>query len=433
MLNDKGIVLPLTLIVMVAIGALTLGLLSLSAMEPQTSRNLSDATQARYAAEAGLEAGFNTLATNLNWTTTYLTSANSATGVTLASGAAIGTLSASRGTYTVRMRNDHQAGDAVITGVTPLEAAFNADANGVVILTSTGTVGNATKTLRAAVKRTQFPPGFFPGALNFPGNEAEVTFSNDLFQIDGRGYHTDGTLDASCASVYGISVSTVLPSSNPGANEATVEAALSSTQKDNVQGKKQNAAQAGQGNNTIAADPVLTPTYITNFINKAKSAAEVVMQSHQPSGLSYSDIGSTCASDPNSATCWGTAANPKVVWIRGDPDPTSMFSALQVSGNSEGHGILIVEDGDFRITGDFKWHGAIIVTGNYVGLGFLGGGTQTVYGAVISNETSSDPGYKEGVLTGNAKIRYSCDALAEAMNDRKLVSLTNWKDLAPGE
>jgi len=56
-----------------------------------------------------------------------------------------------------------------------------------------------------------------------------------------------------------------------------------------------------------------------------------------------------------------------------------------------------------------------------------------VYGAVISNETSSDPGYKEGVLTGNAKIRYSCDALAEAMNDRKLVSLTNWKDLAPGE
>lgn len=432
MLNDKGIMLPLTLIVMITIGALTLGLLSLSAMEPQISRNLSDATQARFAAEAGLEWGYNTLANNLNWSG-YLSSANSATGTTLATNAAIGTLNASRGTFTVRVRNDNLAGDAVITGVTPLETTHSADSNGAVILTATGASGGASKTLRAAVKKILFPSGFFPGALNFPGNEAEVTFNSETFEVDGRGYHTDGTLDSGCSTVYGISVSTVLPSSNPGANESVVQNALSSTQKDNVKGKKQNSAQAAQGDNTIAADPVLTPAYITNFINKAKASAQVVMQSHQPSGLSLSDIGSTCTSDPNSSTCWGTASDPKVVWIKGDPDPTSMFSALQVSGNSEGHGILIVEDGDFRITGNFKWHGAIIVTGQWVGVGFLGGGTQTVYGAVISNETATDPGFKEGVLTGNAKIRYSCDALAEALNTPKLVTLTNWKDLAPGE
>jgi hypothetical protein len=212
------------------------------------------------------------------------------------------------------------------------------------------------------------------------------------------------------------------------------ENALASSQQDNVKGKREDAALAGEGNNTVAPDPVLTPQYISNFINSAKQSADIVMDSLQANnGLSFSNIGSTCASDWNSQTCWGTADKPKIVWIRGQADPSSMFSALQVSGNTEGHGILIVEDGDFRVSGNFLWHGAIIVTGNWVGVGYLGGGNQTVYGAVISNETSTDPGFKEGVVTGNAKIRYSCEALAQAMNSRKFVTATNWKDLAPGE
>jgi Tfp pilus assembly protein PilX len=430
--NERGIVLPLTLIVMVAIGALTLGLLSLSAMEPQISRNLSDAAQARYAAEAGLESGYNTLVNAATWST-YLTSADASTGTLLASTAPIGTLGASRGTFTVRVRNDNQAGDPAITGESPIEATHSADANGVVILTSTGAVGNATKTLRAAVKRLIFPPGFFPGALNFPGNEAEVTFNGNSFEVDGRGWHTDGTLDGGCSNAYGISVSTALPAASPGANEGVVETALSGSQQDNVKGAKQNPALAGEGNNTVVGDANLTPAYIAAFINAAKNSADIVMESHQPSGLSYSNIGSTCAADPNGQTCWGTADTPKIVWIKGDPDPTSAFSALQLSGDTEGHGILIVEDGDLRISGNFLWHGAIIVTGQYVGVGFLGGGFQTVYGAVISNETSTDPGYKEGVVTGNAKIRYSCEALAEATSGKKLITLKNWKDLAPGE
>jgi hypothetical protein len=37
------------------------------------------------------------------------------------------------------------------------------------------------------------------------------------------------------------------------------------------------------------------------------------------------------------------------------------------------------------------------------------------------------------VLQGNAKIRYSCEALDNAFNNRKLTALVGWKDLAPGE
>jgi Tfp pilus assembly protein PilX len=434
MLNQRGMALPVTLIVMVAIGGLTLGLLTLSSVEPRVSKNLEEATQARFAAEAGLEWGYNFLAQNTTTWSTSLASATASTGATLVAGQAIGTLNAARGTYTVVLRNDHRNNDNLLTGVSPIEGSHNADGNGVVILTATGGIGNATKTLRAVVKRTQFPNGFFPGALNFPGNEAEVTFSGGTFNIDGRGYHTDGTLDAGCASAYGIAVSSVLPSSNPGANEAAVEGKLASTQQDNVKGKAQDPNQTAEGNNTIVANPVLTPAYINQFIDQAKASADLTLTSHQPSGLSFDAIGgSTCTSNWASQNCWGTADNPKTIWIKGDADPTSMFSALTLNGPTTGYGVLIVEDGDFRIYGDFTWHGAIIVTGNWVGVGFLGGGTQTVYGAVISNETSTDPGFKEGVVTGNAKIRYSCDALNNSLNNPKLVKLTNWKDLAPGE
>jgi len=432
MFTQRGIVFPLTLIMMMILTSLTLGLLSLSALEPAISRNLGDAAQARFAAEAGIEWAFDVISGTQDWDT-LLTGANATTGVTMVTSGTIGDLVAARGTYAVQVRNDNQTADPAITGVTPVDASATDDQNGVMIVTSTGVAGTATRTVRVAVKRLTFPPGLFPAALAFPGNEAEVTFSGNAFEVDGRGWHTDGTLDAGCSSVYGISVSTELPTSAPGANEAVVEAALSFQQKDNVRGKKQDPSGLDEGNNTIAPDPVLTPSYIQNFINKAKEAADITLISQQPDGLSFNNIGSTCASDYGSQTCWGTASAPKVVYIKGDPDPTSMFSALRLSGNTEGHGILVVEDGDLRISGNFLWHGPIIVTGQWVGVGFLGGGHQAVYGALISNETAVDPGFREGVVTGNAKVRYSCDALNQALTARKLTSIANWKELAPGE
>jgi Tfp pilus assembly protein PilX len=432
MRNERGMTLPLTLLMLLVMASLTLALLAVAGIEPRIARNLSDATQARFAAEAGLEATFDTLARTPDWNT-LLTNASATPGVLMFNNAAIGTLPAARGTYTVFMRNDTLAGDPAITGVAT-DTSPSTDANGVVIVTSTGTVNGAQKSVRAAVRRVSFPPGLFQAAFALPGNEAQVNFNGNSFEVDGRGWRMDGSgLDASCASVYGISVSSVLPSNNPGANEAVVESALSSQQQDNVKGKPQNSSQPGQGANTIAPNSVLTPTMIQTFIDQAKAAADIVLDSRQPSGLSFNNIGSSCASDPNSQTCWGTQANPKVVYIRGEPDPSSMFSALQLSGNTTGYGILIVEDGDLRISGNFAWYGPVIVTGRWVGVGFMGGGNQQIYGALISNETATDPGFYEGVMTGNSKIRYSCEALRLAATARKLTRLTNWKDLAPNE
>ena len=431
--DERGIVLPLTLLMMVVLTALTLGLLSMAAFEPVISKNLEQTTQARFAAEAGLEWAFNQVAPQGNWNQ-FLQGAT-ANGVTLTSGTPMGTLSTARGTFTVVIRNDSLAGDAAITGdsVTTPEASATADANNIVILTSTGTVGTAVKSVRAVLKKALFPNGRPPGALNFPGNEAEVAFTGNSFEVDGRGYKMDGTFDSACADRWGIAVSTALPTGTPGSNEAVVESALSSQQEDNVKGKKQDASGLAEGDNTVAAAPELDPANIQAFIDQAKNAADISLASSPPSGLSFNSIGSTCASTPNDQNCWGTASNPKIVYIKGVPDPTSAFSALQIAGNSTGYGILIVEDGDLRISGNFGWWGIIIVTGQNVGVGFLGGGNQTVYGAVISNETATDPGYREGVLQGNAKLRYSCEALDSSLNNRKLTAIVGWKDLAPGE
>jgi hypothetical protein len=423
MRNERGMVLPLTLIVMVVLSSLTLALVSLAAFEPLISRNLADGTQARFAAEAGIEAAFDVLASTPSWNT-LLANASGSGVVTLFSGRPIGTLGPGRGVYTVALRNDTLPGDPAITGVTPVDTAPTIDANGAVILTSTGQAGGATRNLRVAVKRVPSLLDVLPAALAFPGNDAQTWFSGNAFTIDGRGWKMDGSgLDAGCASVFGISVSSVLPQGNPGGNEAVVEASLSPQQKDNVTGKKQNPGLPQDwGDNTVAPDAVLTPEFVKKYIDAAKQAADVTLESFQATnGLTFTNVR------------WGTPSNPQIVYVKGEADPTSRFTALQISGNSEGYGILIVEDGDLKISGNFSWHGPIIVTGQWVGVGFLGGGNQVVYGAIISNETATDPGFYEGVMTGNATLRYSCEALRQAGILRKLTSVANWKDLAPGE
>jgi hypothetical protein len=61
-------------------------------------------------------------------------------------------------------------------------------------------------------------------------------------------------------------------------------------------------------------------------------------------------------------------------------------------------------------------------------MGTTSGTDQTIYGAVISNETSTDPLY-EGVVYADAKIRYSCQGLARATSSRRLVSMSSWQEV----
>jgi Tfp pilus assembly protein PilX len=417
--NERGTVLPVTLMIVLLLTTLAVAVTSLGMSEPQIAHNLSDSARARAVAEAGLEAAYLQVV-NAATFTALISSAPSGGEVALATNATLPGLTAAHGTYSVLVRNDYRNGDNLITGVAK-EASATADTNNRLILVATGTAGNATRTVQVMVKRTSLPPS--PAALSFPGNDANTYFSADDFEVNGNDTNVNGTA-GSCAAVYGIS--TVGTS-----NETVVQNSLSSAQKNNVKGKKQVTSGQAYGDNVIAPDATLTSAVVAAFVKDAKLAADVSLYSPSPSGLAYSSIGSSCSSNWASQTCWGTSDKPKIVYIKGDPDPTSAFSALNLSGTVTGHGILIIEDGDLKVTGNFTWHGLVIVTGQWVGLGLMGstsGTDQTVYGAVISNETSTDPLY-EGVVYADAKIRYSCEGLNRAKSSRRLVTMSSWQEV----
>ena len=65
--DERGIAVVVGLVALMTLTALVLAFLAVSAWEPQISRNLADGARARYVAEAGLEAAYDTLIANTNW------------------------------------------------------------------------------------------------------------------------------------------------------------------------------------------------------------------------------------------------------------------------------------------------------------------------------------------------------------------------------
>jgi Tfp pilus assembly protein PilX len=419
--NERGMILPITLMIMLLLTTVAVAVGSLATSEPQIARNLADAARARAVAEAGLEVAYLQVANAASFTS-LIASATGTGEVTLASNATLpGMTAAQGGTYTVTIRNDTRDGDPVITGVAK-ETSITADANNRLIMVATGNFGNGTRQVQVMVRKTALPPT--PGALNFPGNDANAAFTDDAFEVNGNDFKMDGT-NGTCAANYGITTGS-------STNETLVQSALTTAQKDNVKGKKQVASGSGQGDNTIAQDTALTQASIATFLKDVSRNADISLYSPSPGGLSYSDIGSSCSTNYASQTCWGTASKPKVVYIKGAADPTSMFTALTLNGSATGYGVLVVEDGDMKVLGNLNWKGLIIVTGQWVGVGFMGsvsGTDQFVYGSVISNETSTDPMY-EGVVYADAKLRYSCEAINNAAGARKLITMSSWTEVS---
>ena len=234
----------------------------------------------------------------------------------------------------------------------------------------------------------------------------------------------------SASPVYGISVSNLYP-----ANETQVENAAANNQQNVISGRDQASTTSppgtATGSSTIKADAALTSQAVTDFVNALKASADLVIPSSPSAPFSIRDIGATCATNLASPTCWGTPSQPKVVYVQGIvPDLQTQFTALDVAGTSTGTGILIVENGNVDINGTFRWNGPVIVTGTNVGVRYRGGGDQSVYGAVIVNETNTDgPTNLEGDVRGNASLLYSREALDLVANrlGRRLVATYAWQ------
>jgi len=438
--NEQGVALVLALMILLTLTGLVLAFLSASAFEPQISRNHSETVRARYVAEAGVEYAYDTLATNVGSWNDHLAGATCAQGAVLgAPNSSLPGLGSAHGTFTVRIRNDCKAGDDQLTGIAldtttggcdpAAPGTATRDSNCKVVVTSTGTIGTTTRTITVVIAKTAGLP--INGALAFPGSQADVSLRASSMMIDGRDTKIGdppGAPTGSAPAVYGIAVNPSFP-----ALVARLETALADGARNDVRGKdRTNPSATQRGANTISAHGALTSQAVTDFVDAAKSTADLTINASPGNASSLSNIGSTCATDLENSTCWGTSARPKVVYIRGAmPNVGTRYTSLSLAGESSGTGVLIIENGIVEIGGSFRWNGPIIATGRNVGIRFRGDGNQVVYGAAVVNEL--DPvavANIEGDAVGKPHILYSAEALGLVQNalKRRFVTTQSWSD-----
>lgn len=155
--------LPLALFALVILSGLLLALLSMTAMEPAISANLTDVARARYLAEAGIEWAFDQLIpasgqTN-GWDHILVRDGGQGVEISQTGGQTLPGLPAGTGTFTVSVRNDHQRTDGQISGwvdpatnrPAPDPGGPGSDTNGIILLTATGNVNGAIRQIQVVM------------------------------------------------------------------------------------------------------------------------------------------------------------------------------------------------------------------------------------------------------------------------------------------
>ncbi len=463
--DQRGIAAPLAMYTLVLLSVLMLAFVSMAAHEPQVSRNLVDLTQARYAADAGVEWAFDTLVATPNWSTVLQAAGGNCVSTPMVSNQTLPGLTAAFGTYTVVVRNDTCNGDTAITGyrdpitggpaldVAPGSATV--DNNSILILTSTGTVNGVTRQIQVVAHRSKLNRGF-PGAVSEPGLQADTFNSTTNFQFDGRDYNRDGTFGPGNGLTnlrYGIATQPgVQANIAPTTYEANAESAFNTAAKranviglqDPIHALVDPPGPPGTrtGRDAIAASTDLTPTNMNAFLNAVAAFPTTnIIQSTMACPMVMTSSGTanlptlTNGCGVNKPINLGTTSAPTLTYFRGELDTSSMFTGLRLQGGAtiQGAGILVVEDGDLSVNvNNLRWDGIIMVVGRYVGSGFRAGSNTTIYGAFVSMETIGNeaPGFYEFLnQSGSLTIRYSKQNIDMAWGMRALHRISSWKEL----
>jgi Tfp pilus assembly protein PilX len=481
--DERGVAMVMAMMVLLILTGLVLAFLSVSAFEPQISRNHLDSVRARHLAEAGIEAGFNQLAT-ADWTGALAGATVAAPWVTVAglNNATLAGLGAQFGTFTVTVRNDFQVAptsDTILTGQATVDTGSAAtDNNRILIMRSTATLNGASKTIEVVMKRLALPP--FAGAVNIPGNQSDTFLNNNTanWEMDGRSYSCAASCDnianwtepGGSPAKYGIATKAGVQTNNGIRFEVGAEsAANTATKQGNIKGKSEVDGTFATGLNAIQAvgtstpadaeadalTPGLDPTKMATFLTQlAAFPGTTVLQSTQacpmvltggsnpggnlnwPNGPLTNTPTLTNGCGVNKTLDLGSRTDPKLVYVRGDQDPTSLFTGLKLSAGSgiKGAGVLVIEDGDFKNYGALEWDGIVIVNGAFVSSAVMNGSNTRIRGAMSALETQ--PGEAAGFFDFfmeaglNAySTRFSQQNLDMVQQMRSLVSLSSWREI----
>ena len=441
--NERGVALVLTLVLLLGLGGLVAAYLAISTLEPQIARNLADGSRARHLAEAGIERGFNVLVATAadaggGWSDLLAGATAQRPWVGLAGLTNIALGSATRGTFSVTIRNDIGAADTTLTGLSAttrpaMDTSPTTDANATVIMRSAGTFNGMTKTVEVVVRRAALPP--LAGAVNIGGVSANTVVDAVALDIDGRDYGCAGggtTCDEPSSWTvtanplkYGVAVP-------PGA-EAPVETALAPpAQPDGVKGKRRGDPSGAYttGREAVAGDDAVTGARMDGFVSAlAANPATTVLESTTACSIVVSGAGQgTTNAPPVGNRCGlattaylGSRQDPRVVFVRGD---------AALDGGLKGAGVLVVHDGQLTSRGDLEWDGIVIVAGRGSTLTFTGSGRTIIRGAAVASDSDS-AGADLAIASsaGTISIRSSKQNVEMVKAMRALHAITNWREI----
>jgi len=418
--NERGTALALALIIMVIMTAVAIGLATMGGVESRISASQSASSRARLLAESGIEFALLSVAGSGFAPGTVL----------IPAGTPLPGLTTASGTFGVTIRNDKIIGDTLLTGALTLDdlGTDTVDMNGIVILTSTGTVDGATRVIVAVVQRGILPVN---AALTLPGVKADTTTDSPCqnpscppnplrnYSIDGRDWKRADTTTPTGTNPLKLGIATASNST-----ETTVENGFTdSYERAMVQGKHESTGVLTTGLNTISQDTTLSTDAIKSFLaNLAANPATQIIDStpgcqfaagggdhSKPEGIHMAStatpgtvtVKNNCSyasgQQINQTINLGSPTSPQMIYFKGTYDPTSNFVGVGVDGSQpiQGYGLLVVEDADlaFFQTGKFRWDGIVLVTGRNVAVSFKGDSDTEIRGALIGSETNpNEPG-----------------------------------------
>jgi Tfp pilus assembly protein PilX len=391
--DERGMVLPLTLMALLVIASLTAVLLSIGTSEVAVSANHLRSTQALFLAESGLEDAFNTLRDTPAMTATAPTALTAMPGLSGASP----TLAAF-GTYSVQYQ---KAGGNTVR------------------LISTGTVANngGTRTLTAVLTN------------NFTSSAAILTQSS--FSISGS-----PNVAGTCGTIHSNGSLTVT-------GHPSISQDLTSSGSYSASGTPAVGGMAGGGQPTRSVPSIVPAEFLAAA--QAQLAASTIFQ-FKANGQVLDGHGNlllTLASGdtyrgwrftPGTPSEWVVAGNTAddgtyymegSARVSGSPgNPTTPWRAtviatgdIEISGSPEIQthlpDTLFVAGYDVRVSGSptlgfnglIAAHEQIAITGNATISGFIiAEGASSVSGTITANETN-----------GNAEITFNCGSVSSAL------------------
>ncbi|MBU4184599.1 MAG: pilus assembly PilX N-terminal domain-containing protein [Proteobacteria bacterium] len=379
--NEKGMVLPLGLMFLAIIAILGTTAVIVTTTDLKIGTNYKLSKQAFYVAEAGIQRAANALKAGAsNGFDDELLGSDGSSGTSddgiLSFGSSV---NFGDGTYAVQVTDNNDDGDLF------------SDLDNKVIITSTGTVNNASKTIEAVYYYRKVK---VDGALGIYGTNPAVELGGGS-EIDGRDYNVPPDFDCSGAGCTATLAGGAPAEPGIYAEEAITQVGLITDETD----PKQN----------VFGDPPVDEDgggegSVSDWQNFANSLTPDLTVDSATEGTITENI-------------FGNRDNPQITMIT-----DSAGTGTHLSGTIDGAGILIV-NGDLQITGTFHFEGLVIVMagGDLV---VTGTGRSIIYGSVVlaGSGASSEVDYG-----GHASIRYSSQGMDSAADT--LSGLSAWREL----